>query len=208
MKFETPISLLVRTIIFSSLCIVALYPEILTFWKLSDLLWRKIHSQEKNPRLLHRHLLRMRKAQFPISRYLPFSIFSFFYLPFRNTPFTFLVYPRFSPCFTRPLLWQDFEPGTLRWLRARVPDRLNHPSNELSRLSTYMCLILLYWIHTCKFYIHVPNSTPLYSVRVSSKYTCGLHCVSPTRVLIYLLTCAPTIRCATSPATLSDLTCR
>ena len=44
--------------------------------------------------------------------------------------------------------------------------------------------------------------------RVSSEYTCGLHSASPTSVLCYLLTCAPKVKCATSPATLSDLPCR
>ena len=37
-------------------------------------------------------------AQFPIAHYLlPFSVFAFFYLPFRNTPVTFSDYSRFSP---------------------------------------------------------------------------------------------------------------
>ena len=42
-------------------------------------------------------------AQFPIPRYLSFFSIFFFSLSLRNTPFTFLVYLRFSPCFTTPL---------------------------------------------------------------------------------------------------------
>ena len=88
---------------------------------------------------------------------------------------------------------------------------LKPPSNELSdslSKSSYIkfiTLIRVSSIHTRAY----PSSH--YSVRVSSEYTCGLHCFPPTCALCYLLTCAmppatPTVK-DISPRCLSR-TCR
>ena len=77
----------------------------------------------------------------------------------------------------------------LKTNKNKSPRELKHTSNEFSRLCKYTSLLLLYYIHTCMFCIHVLNSTSLYSVRVSSKPTCALHSVSLKRILFYLPPC-------------------